>query len=1220
MASFVHLDVHTEYSMGDSIVRLKPLLKKADECGVPAVAVSDPTNFFNSVKLYKQAQASGLKPILGTSCDVVDTVTGQSGKARYYCLNNDGYKSLLVAISEGYTSQPRAEGTVPPVKEDLVDGNNVIMLSGGREGVIGQHLLAGKVEDAMAVARHYANKHPGNFYIELQRIGHEDDNEYVQKAVELARSLSLPVVATNGVRFLEPEDHDHAHLRSAIDKGINVDEYLQLHSDEITQEQYYKTSEQMQELFSDIPSALENSVEIAKRCSIDIELGKYYLPAFPIPESYDFNGKRIETEAEYLRKMSLDGLEDRLVQLFGKDTAEYWQKKDEFHERLEFELNVITQMGFPGYFLIVADFIQWGKANDVPVGPGRGSGAGSLVAYALKITDLDPLEYDLLFERFLNPERVSMPDFDVDFCMNKRDQVIQYVADTYGHDAVSQIITYGTMSAKAVIRDVARARSYAYSVADRIAKQIPSEPGMTITKALEQNPALAAMCEKDPDVRYIISEARSLEGLARQTGKHAGGVLIADGKLTDFTATYADHNGEGLVSQLDKDDVEGVGLVKFDFLGLRTLTITDWALKFVNDSRAKKGEEPLRIEDISLKDKQSFELLKSAETTAVFQLESSGMKGIIRKLQPDCFEDLVALVALFRPGPLQSGMVDDFINRKHGRAEVSYPHPQYQHELLKPILEPTYGIILYQEQVMQIAQVLAGYTLGQADLLRRAMGKKKAEEMAKQRSEFIAGAEGNGIDGDLASNIFDLVEKFAGYGFNKSHSAAYALISYQTAWLKAHYPSEFMAAVASSDIDKTHKVVRFIDEIRRMGLRLAPPSVNRSEVLFTVDNGEIIYGLEACDGLGESVTKVLLAERETGGPFRDMFDLVNRVKVSKKQLATMIKAGMLDEFDTNRASLMASIDVALEAAKQGRKENDAQDDLFGGLSAAEELHTLVEAKPWSRQELLRNEKEALGLYFSGHPTDEYRESLEGEITDTLYNITEGNIQTKQGVTKTSDSSDYVGKNVSVIGSIADLELKATKKGNRAIFKIDDGTSMVKVNVDAKTYTECQYMLGENSLVMLEGVLKYHSEYGYSIAAEDIIEITTYRQKKTAEIRVEVPQGLDVHLAEARDIIQANEAGFTPVLLIEKGVNGERMPHPPLSTSYTPDLIHQLGCLFGEDNISALTKTQVEADPIKCNVDMSSLYKVDGALVDEDAWKRKVTQLLDEAEDLMGLGM
>ncbi|MFT5605627.1 MAG: DNA polymerase-3 subunit alpha, partial [Paracoccaceae bacterium] len=788
---FVHLRVHSEYSLSDGIVRIKPLVKAVAAQGMTAVALTDRANFFGLIKFRKACYGAGIKPIYGADFILRDDEDSDHvSQLVLLARSNQGYANLRLLISKAY-QEGQQQGKPYLHRSWLADhSDGLIVLSGGREGDVGQYLLAGKTEQARACLQRWQQQFPGSYYLELQRTSREYEEDYLHAAVELALECGCPVVATNDVQFLESKEFEAHETRVCIAEGRTLDDPRRPRR--YSDQQNLRTPQEMTELFADIPEALENTVEIAKRCNVEIELGKYYLPEYPIPGGM--------TQDEFFRKLAHDGLDNRLAFLFDAEALDFPETQKRYRDRLDFELTIILQMGFPGYFLIVMDFIQWAKDQGIPVGPGRGSGAGSLVAYSLNITDLDPLEYDLLFERFLNPERVSMPDFDVDFCMEGRDRVISYVADHYGREAVSQIITFGTMAAKAVVRDVARVQGKPYMVGDKLSKLIPFEVGITLDDALKAEEQLRDYLDTDEAGKEIWDMAVKLEGITRGVGKHAGGVVIAPSKLTDFSPLYCDETGAGLVTQYDKNDVEDAGLVKFDFLGLRTLTIIDWALKIINRKRAKVGEEALDIMSIPLVDEASFTLLKRAETTAVFQLESRGMKDLIKRLLPDRFEDIIALVALFRPGPLQSGMVDDFINRKHGREQPSYPHPQYQHECLKPILEPTYGIILYQEQVMQIAQEMGGYTLGGADLLRRAMGKKKPEEMAKQRDLFQAGAAEKGFDANLASNIFDLMEKFAGYGFNKSHSAAYALVSYQTAWLKTHYPAEFMAAVMSSEL------------------------------------------------------------------------------------------------------------------------------------------------------------------------------------------------------------------------------------------------------------------------------------------------------------------------------------------------------------------------------------------------------------------------------------
>ncbi len=974
--SFIHLRVHSEYSLVDGIVRIKPLVGRVAEMGMPAVAVTDQSNLFALVKFYQAALATGVKPIAGVDLWLRNP-EDVNNPFRLVLLvqNNAGYKNLTRLVSRSYREGQHL-GRPMLEREWLTDNvDGLIALSGGRHGDLGRVLLAGNQAEADRLLAGWLALFGDRYYLELNRTGRPEEEDCVHASVQLALANGAPVVATNDVHFIRQEDFEAHEVRVCIHEGRTVDDPRRPRN--YSEQQYLRSPEEMQALFADIPEALENSVEIAKRCNLELSLGKNYLPDFPIPQGM--------TVDEYFAEESRKGLEWRLERIFDKQSPEFAEQRKVYDERLQIELDVINSMGFPGYFLIVADFIQWAKDNDIPVGPGRGSGAGSLVAYALKITDLDPIALELLFERFLNPERVSMPDFDVDFCMDKRDLVIDYVARKYGRDSVSQIITYGSMAAKAVVRDVGRVLGHPYGFTDRVAKMVPFEIGMTLKKALEESEDLKQAYDTDEEVRDLIEMAKKLEGCARNAGKHAGGVVISPGLLTDFSPLYCEEGGGNLVTQFDKDDVEKVGLVKFDFLGLRTLTIVDWALKTVNAGRARQGLEPVDINAIPMDDEAAFKLLKACETTAVFQLESRGMKELIKKLQPDSFDEITALVALYRPGPLQSGMVDNFINRKHGREAISYPDVHYQHESLKPILESTYGVILYQEQVMQIAQVMAGYSLGGADLLRRAMGKKKPAEMAKQRAVFKEGSEQNGIDPELAMKIFDLVEKFAGYGFNKSHSAAYALVSYQTMWLKAHYPAAFMAAVCSADMDNTDKVVPLIEECRRMKLKVESPQVNLSQYKFTIaDEKTVIYGLGAIKGVGEAAIEAIVAEREGHGdvqggtsvphrdvqmpwgddvqerpagagrdrsirssafspslggrlagatPFSDLFEFCRRIdmkKVNRRVLESLIRAGALDGMGANRASLMLQLPLALKMAEQHHAmQAVGQNDLFG---------------------------------------------------------------------------------------------------------------------------------------------------------------------------------------------------------------------------------------------------------------------------------------------------
>jgi len=1089
--AFVHLRVRTEFSLIDSIIRVKPLIKRVKELAMPACGISDFTNFFGLIKFYKAAQNNGIKPICG--CDFIIRDTEDESKTSIitlFAMNTEGYRNITLLISMGYQTGQKLG--IPYVEKSWFEGcsNGVIALSGAKFGEIGQDLLANRIQEAEENLIFWMNLFPGRFYLELQRTGRSADERYLHKALALSEKFDCPLVATNDVRFLNRDQFDVHEARVCIGESRALDDprRKRIYNDE----QYLRSPEEMHELFSDIPEALENTVEIAKRCNLDIALGKYFLPEYPIPDGM--------TENEFFTKISYDGLDDRLQTILNSNSDNYITEKKEYTDRLQFELDIICQMGFPGYFLIVMDFIQWAKDHDIPVGPGRGSGAGSLVAYVLKITDLDPLQYDLLFERFLNPERVSMPDFDVDFCMENRDQVIGYVADNYGRDAVSQIITFGTMAAKAVVRDVARVQGKSYGLADKLSKMIPMDVGMTLSKAFEQEESLREFLSADGDGQEIWEMALQLEGITRNVGKHAGGVVIAPTKLTDFSPLYCDDSGGGLVTQFDKNDVEDAGLVKFDFLGLRTLTIIDWAVKMINVWRKEDNEDLLDITALPLDDKPTFEMLKKAETTAVFQLESRGMKDLIKRLQPDSLEEMIALVALFRPGPLQSGMVDDFINRKHGRAQVAYPDAKYQHPCLKPILEPTYGVIVYQEQVMQIAQELAGYTLGGADMLRRAMGKKKPEEMAKQRAVFQDGAKSKGIDPELAIKIFDLVEKFAGYGFNKSHSAAYALVSYQTAWLKAHYPAHFMAATMSSDMDKTDKVVTFIEECRNINLQLLPPDVNRGEFQFTVDReNNIIYGLGAIKGLGEGPVESILEARKAG-PFKDLFDFCTRVdarKVNKRALDALVRSGALDnigpkvDLDYDRAVMHAALPEAVKAAEQSAANTNAGiADLFGdvvptcenGENPYVEFHNTPR---WSMKERLNGERDTLGLYLTGHPIDEYDEELKHLVPSRLSNLR-------------ADKAKQT-----VAGLVVAMRVMKTKRGDTMAFAtLDDRTGRLEVAIFADTYNEHRDKLVKDALLVVEGQISNDDfSGGIKMRADKVVDMAQARQDQLAGVQL-----------------------------------------------------------------------------------------------------------------------
>lgn len=1093
---FVHLRLHTEYSLVDGLVRVKPLMKALPARGMAAVAVTDYCNLFAAVKQYKSAVDAGIKPIIGSDLPCHNPeIPGVVSSLLLLCADNRGYKNLTCLVSKAY--QEGQHLGKPRVQFQWLEEYNegLIALSGGLAGDIGQALLANDIDLAKARALHWQRVFPNRFYLEIQRTGRPNEALYNEQIVRLAEELQLPLVATNDVCFLDKADFDAHEARVCIHQGLTLaDPRRQL---QFSPQQYLRSADEMLALFTDLPSAISNSVEIAKRCSVTLDLGNNYLPNFPIPE-----GSTVEA---YLTQLSQSGLEERLSQLFKDKGPEALQAaRPDYDKRLEVELQVINNMGFAGYFLIVADFIHWSKNNGVPVGPGRGSGAGSLVAYALKITDLDPLEYELLFERFLNPERVSMPDFDIDFCMEGRDRVIDYVAEKYGRQSVSQIITFGTMAAKAVVRDVGRVFGLPYPFVDKLAKLIPFEIGMTLSKAMEQEPELKKRYDEEEEVKELIDLALKLEGITRNAGKHAGGVVIAPSLLTDFTAIYCEEGSAQIVSQFDKDDVEAAGLVKFDFLGLRTLTIIDWALAIVNKPRLAQGLEPIDISQIPTDDSKTFDLLKACKTTAVFQLESRGMKELINRLQPDCFEEIIALVALFRPGPLQSGMVDDFIDRKHGRAVVDYPHPD-----LEPILKPTYGVILYQEQVMQIAQVLANYTLGAADMLRRAMGKKKPEEMAKQREIFTEGAKGRGVDVEVATHIFDLMEKFAGYGFNKSHSAAYALVAYQTAWLKAHYPAAFMAAVMSSDMDNTDKVVTFRDECAQMKLAVLPPSINQSQYSFTVkDDQTIIYGLGAIKGVGEAAIECIILERDKAGPYTDLFSFCQRLdlrKVNRRVLEALIKSGAMDEWELGRSVLQASLEKALKVAeKEHQNQTSGQFDLFSLLDTKASEQEYVLAKPWSDVQRLDGEREVLGFYLTGHPADQYRR----ELADYVVPLGQLN--------------PSAHKKAIICAQVTGIRKIITKRGKKlVILGMDDSTARLDVVVFGEVFDAYENQLASGDMLVIEGeVARDDYNGGVKMTANQLYSIPAARSKFARCLELRLNPDNQPALASVQSILKS----------------------------------------------------------------------------------------------------
>ncbi|MBM6551678.1 DNA polymerase III subunit alpha [Marinomonas ostreistagni] len=1151
MSSFIHLRVHTEYSLVDGLVKVKGLLNQAEANEMPAVAMSDENNLCGFIRFYSGALGKGIKPICGA--DIMLEATEQieqRTRMTLLAMSNQGYKNIIEVISKGY-QYGQVEGR-PVIKREWVaeHSEDVIALSGGVFGDVGFLLSKGRMEEAQTYLKGWMDTFPGRFYAEVVRTLRPGEEDYIHQVVPLASEYGCPVVATNDVRFLKREDFEAHEARVSIYDGVTLDDPRRVRK--YSEEQYFKTSAEMEELFSDLPEALENTIEIAKRCNVDVLLGTYFLPDFPVPDGM--------TMEEYFRELSHHGLQERFELLVKKGGERVLARKQEYIDRLNFELDIINQMGFPGYFLIVMDFIQWSKDNDIPVGPGRGSGAGSLVAYALKITDLDPLEYDLLFERFLNPERVSMPDFDIDFCMDNRDRVIDYVAQRYGRNAVSQIITFGQMAAKAVVRDVARVQGKSYSLGDKLSKLIPFEIGMTLKKALEDEPALVEFIEGDEEAAEVMEMAFKLEGTVRNFGKHAGGVVIAPTKLTDFAPLYCEEDGTGLVTQYDKNDVEEAGLVKFDFLGLKTLTVVDWALESINEIHAREGKPPLDIALIDLEDKATYDLLQRAETTAVFQLESRGMKELIKKLLPSRFEDIIALVALYRPGPLGSGMVDDFINRKHGRSELAFPHPDYQHEDLIPVLEPTYGIILYQEQVMQIAQVLAKFSLGGADLLRRAMGKKKAEVMQEQRLIFMEGAAKNNIDKDLAGNIFDLMEKFAGYGFNKSHSAAYALVSYQTAWLKQHYPAPFMAAVLSADMQNTDKIVIFVEECRAMNLVVDLPNVNESVYKFAVNReGAIVYGLGAIKGVGEGPIEAIVEARKEG-PFEHIFDFCQRVgrRVNRRVMEALVRSGAFDTIGPNRATLFASIEEALKRADQSAKSHDAgMGDLFG-IEVEESTENAYDEigiqEEWHGRKRLDGEKDTLGLYVTGHPIDDYETEIRRFARQKIVDL-----QPKR-------------ETQVIAGLIVEMRITKSKRGgNIAFVTLDDRSARIEVAVFPDTFESVKQYLIKDSVVVIEGEISIDEfRGGQKVAARNVLDMAAARIRYVEALRIdwleqEVTPNNVQKLADAIAPYRGDGCDVVIGFETQQAVGDVRLG-PQWKIRPDDDLIHELQKQYGKQNV------------------------------------------------------
>jgi DNA polymerase-3 subunit alpha len=1110
---FVHLRVHSEFSVVDGIVRIPDLIKRVAKLGQPAVALTDLSNLFGLIKFYKAARGAGIKPIAG--CDVWLTNDDERDKPHRLLLlvrNRQGYLNLCDLLTRAWLGNQH-RGRAEVRREWLQAADGLIVLSGGRAGDVGQALEAGNLPQALALARQWAAAFPNAYYIELQRAGFDGDEAYVQAAMRVAGECGLPVVATHPVQFLDKHEFQAHEARVCIAEGEILANPRRVRR--FTQDQFLLDNQEMARRFADVPSALANTVEIARRCNLTLVLGKPRLPDFPTPEGVTLD--------DYLVLLSEEGLEKRLKVLF-PDDAERQAQRQTYHDRLQWECKTIIQMGFPGYFLIVQDFINWGKNNGVPVGPGRGSGAGSLVAYALGITDLDPIRYDLLFERFLNPERVSMPDFDIDFCQDNRERVIDYVKSKYGREAVSQIATFGTLGAKAVVRDAGRVLDMPYTFCDGLSKLIPFNPAdpWTLERTLRDEPAFKERYEQEEEVRGLVDLAQPLEGLTRNIGMHAGGVLIAPGKLTDFCPLYCQPGQENsAVSQFDKDDVEAAGLVKFDFLGLRNLTILDWAVRYVRQFNESKRD--FDIMALPLDDPAAYKVLTEGNTTAVFQLESRGMKELLKKLRPNTFEDIIAMLALYRPGPLESGMVDDFVNRKHGRAPVDYFHPD-----LEATLKSTYGVIVYQEQVMLISQIIGGYSLGGADLLRRAMGKKKPEEMAKHRELFQKGAQEKGHDPNLAVKLFDLMEKFAGYGFNKSHSAAYALIAYQTAWLKAYHPAEFLAATLSSDMDDTDKVQIFWRDALDNGVEVLPPDVNASGYRFEpvgdahtakgLPPRTMRYGLGAVKGTGQGAVEDIIRARQEGGPFKDLFDFCRRVdkhSVNRRTVEALIKAGAFDTIEPNRAALLASVPTAMEAAEQAARSVN-QVSLFGDDGSDVVASELAKVAPWNLHARLTEEKSALGYYFSGHLFDAWRDEVRRIVPMTLARV------------EPQREPQWM------CGVLAGVRVMMTRRGKMVFAVLDDGTAQVEVSIFNELYEKHRNRLREDQLLIVHGKVT-NDEYsgGMRIVAESLFDLQLAREARARSLRIRLNGNADAaHLRKLLNPYRAEPENGIPGTPVE----------------------------------------------------------------------------------------
>ena len=1067
---FSHLRISSEFSISQGLLTINQIVDCAQKNNIPSVALTDKSNMFAMVKFFNKCEAAGIKPISGSSIRVI--FDGDDSSHDLLCLakNNDGHRNLMQAISSAHNNYNYQS---PIINFDDLKNfkDDIVVISGGKDSHIYELSKQNKLVEIENRIDDFLMVFKDDFFIEVQKTNRPDELDYFSNILPLSSKKGIPLIATNDVLFAKKDDYEIHETKVCINTGKTLNDPNR--EKPFSDEQYFKSSDEMQKLFNGFDELIDNTNEVAKKCNVSLHTKGYFLPEYPVPEEHDFDSFLVDLSTKRL---------SRLIDKFEKS------KQKNYLQRLEYELNQIKKMGFSSYFLIVFDFIQWSKDNDVPVGPGRGSGAGSLVAYSLGITTLDPIDHGLLFERFLNPERISMPDFDIDFCMEKRDSVIDYVSKKYGADAVSQIATFGTMAARAVVRDVARAMGKPYALGDRISKMIPFAPGMTLDRAKEEQPVFAQAAKNDPEVREVVDLAYKLEGIARNVGKHAGGVVIAPGSLSDFCPIYNDRQSSSVMTQYDKDDVEKIGLVKFDFLGLRTLTVIDKALKSININLKDK----LDLDNIPMDDQKVFDLLSSGKTMAVFQLESTGMRDLIKKLKPTKFEEITALLALYRPGPLNSGMHTTFVDRKHGKSPVTYPH-----DLLEPVLSETYGVIVYQEQVMESARVLAGYSMGEADILRRVMGKKKIEEMEEQREIFVKGCKKNSIPEKKANKIFELIEQFAEYGFNKSHSAAYAVISYQTAYLKTYYPEHFMAAVLSTELGNTDKIHALIQECKRMGIKVLKPNILTSNKMFLVNNNsDIEYGLGAVKGVADAFIQHVCQVRKTN-KFNDLWDFSKKVDIKlggKKSLEALSQSGAFDSIAPSRSIAVSCIeDMLKDGSNNSSKQAAMSGDLFSSLNESfDPYEKYKNTLDIGLSELLSLEKKSLGYYLSGHPVN----AIEKKINKLR--------------SKTISKLDHDTKKASIVCLINSVRQIKDKKGKPLTFiNFDDGTGVMDGVVPSEVLENCHSILKEGQIVIVKG----------------IVEIDDYRSKELGNamfrMRVKEVHSLDSELSKKINDVVVN---------------------------------------------------------------------------------------------------